>query len=49
MGIGVKDLAALAATHPTIGHAELIRHDLEHRGTGWASGYQAHQRTIVES
>ena len=47
MCIGVKHFVALSATNPPIRNTELIRHDLEHRGAGGASGNQAHLLRIV--
>lgn len=47
MCIGVKYFVTLSATNPTIRDAELVRHDLEHRGAGGASGNQAHLLRIV--
>ena len=45
--VGVKYLVALAAAHPTFGHAQLVGHDPVHRGAGGATGNEAHQRGIV--
>ena len=45
--ISIENFVALTAPHPAIRHPQLIRHDLEHRGTGWAAGDQAHRVAIV--
>jgi|GEM_PF-2370163 len=46
---GIKDLLTMPAAHPSLGNAQLVRNDLEHRRTGWTAGDLAHGLWIVEA